>query len=109
MMDSSLLLYPTGTPLTGIDFIKRLPCGESEQARRVISSDVIICWCHHNIILQAVGVFLIIRKLWMTSQNEVETQLPLTRDQDCIHDNEKLDLSWFLMSISKVASFSAYR
>lgn len=35
MMDSSLLLYPTGTPLTGIDFIKRLPCGESEQARRV--------------------------------------------------------------------------
>jgi len=75
MMDSSLLLYPTGTPLTGIDFIKRLPCGESEQARR------------------AVGVFLIIRKLWMTSQNEVETQLPLTRDQDCIHDNEKLDLN----------------
>ena len=35
MMDSSLLLPPTGTPLTGIDFMKRLPCGPTEQTRRV--------------------------------------------------------------------------
>lgn len=27
-MDSAILLPPTGTPLTGIDFTKRLPCGE---------------------------------------------------------------------------------
>lgn len=27
-MDSAILLPPTGTPLSGIDFIKRLPCGE---------------------------------------------------------------------------------
>ncbi len=34
--DASLLLPPTGTPLTGIDFTKRLPCGEVERARRSI-------------------------------------------------------------------------
>lgn len=34
-MDASILLPPTGTPLTGIDFSKRLPCGEVERARRV--------------------------------------------------------------------------
>lgn len=28
MMDSNILLPPTGTPLTGIEFGKRLPCGE---------------------------------------------------------------------------------
>ncbi|VEN64498.1 unnamed protein product, partial [Callosobruchus maculatus] len=27
-MDSAILLPPTGTPMTGIDFVKRLPCGE---------------------------------------------------------------------------------
>ena len=36
-MDASILLPPTGTPLTGIDFNKRLPCGEVERARRVSS------------------------------------------------------------------------
>jgi len=35
MMDSSLLLPPTVTPLTGIEFTKRLPCGPSESIRRV--------------------------------------------------------------------------
>ncbi len=34
--DASLLLPPTATPLTGIDFTKRLPCGEVERARRSI-------------------------------------------------------------------------
>ena len=28
LQDSSVLLPPAGTPLTGIDFNKRLPCGE---------------------------------------------------------------------------------
>lgn len=27
-MDSAVLLPPTGTPMTGIDFTRRLPCGE---------------------------------------------------------------------------------
>ena len=35
MMDDSLLLPPTGTPMTGIGFDRRLPCGEVERARRV--------------------------------------------------------------------------
>lgn len=35
MMDASILLPPTGTPLTGIDFVKRLPCGDMEKTRRV--------------------------------------------------------------------------
>lgn len=35
MMDVSILLPPTGTPLTGIDFVKRLPCGDVERTRRV--------------------------------------------------------------------------
>lgn len=28
MMDSNLLLQPTNTPMTGVEFSKRLPCGE---------------------------------------------------------------------------------
>jgi protein CLEC16A len=28
LQDSSVLLPPTGTPMTGIEFTKRLPCGE---------------------------------------------------------------------------------
>lgn len=28
MEDSNILLPPTGTPMTGIEFSKRLPCGE---------------------------------------------------------------------------------
>ncbi|XP_043828720.1 protein CLEC16A isoform X2 [Dromiciops gliroides] len=35
MMDASILLPPTGTPLTGIDFVKRLPCGDVERTRRL--------------------------------------------------------------------------
>ena len=35
MMDASILLPPTGTPLTGIDFVKQLPCGDVEKTRRV--------------------------------------------------------------------------
>ena len=35
MMDASMLLPPTDTPLTGIEFTRRLPCGETERARKV--------------------------------------------------------------------------
>lgn len=28
MMDSNLLLQPANTPMTGVEFCKRLPCGE---------------------------------------------------------------------------------
>lgn len=38
MMDASLLLPVTATPLTGIEFSKRLACGEVEHTQRVSKS-----------------------------------------------------------------------
>ncbi|XP_015596291.1 protein CLEC16A homolog isoform X3 [Cephus cinctus] len=75
MMDSNILLPPTGTPMTGIEFSKRLPCGEVERARR------------------AIRVFFLIRRLSLTLNMEVETQLPLTNPATCIEVNNVLDLS----------------
>lgn len=34
MMDSNILLPPTGTPMTGIEFSKRLPCGEVSRSKK---------------------------------------------------------------------------
>ncbi|XP_034936174.1 protein CLEC16A homolog isoform X2 [Chelonus insularis] len=75
MMDSNILLPPTGTPMTGIEFTKRLPCGEVERARR------------------AIRVFFLIRELSLTLNKEVETQLPLTNPSDCVNINCVLDLN----------------
>lgn len=66
MMDASILLPPTGTPLTGIDFVKRLPCGDVEKTRR------------------AIRVFFMLRSLSLQLRGEPETQLPLTREEDLI-------------------------
>ncbi|XP_012537473.2 protein CLEC16A homolog isoform X1 [Monomorium pharaonis] len=75
MMDSNILLPPTGTPMTGIEFSKRLPCGEVERARR------------------AIRVFFLIRELSLTLNMEVETQLPLTNPANCVQVNNVLDLN----------------
>uniref|UniRef100_A0A0V0G892 Uncharacterized protein n=1 Tax=Triatoma dimidiata TaxID=72491 RepID=A0A0V0G892_TRIDM len=75
MMDSNILLPPTGTPLTGIEFGKRLPCGEVERARR------------------AIRVFLIVRNLCLKLSGEKETQLPLTNRNDCVQNDTVLDLT----------------
>ncbi|XP_032896199.1 protein CLEC16A [Amblyraja radiata] len=75
MMDASILLPPTGTPLTGIDFVKRLPCGDVEKTRR------------------AIRVFLMLRSLSLQLQGEPETQLPLTREEDLIKTDDVLDLN----------------
>ncbi|KAG8195139.1 hypothetical protein JTE90_023316 [Oedothorax gibbosus] len=75
MMDANLLLPPTGTPMSGIEFHKRLPCGEVERARR------------------AIRVFFLLRDLSLTLQNEPETQLPLTNTASCIKVNDALDLN----------------
>ncbi|XP_066588099.1 protein CLEC16A homolog [Prorops nasuta] len=75
MMDSNILLPPTGTPMTGIEFSKRLPCGEVERARR------------------AIRVFFLVRELWLTLNAEVETQLPLTNPANCVQVNNVLDLN----------------
>eukprot|EP00063_Salmo_salar_P066100 XP_014040935.1 PREDICTED: protein CLEC16A-like [Salmo salar] len=74
MMDASVLLPPTGTPLTGIDFVKRLPCGGVEKTRR------------------AIRVFFMLRSLSLQLQGEPETQLPLTRSEDLINTDDVLDL-----------------
>lgn len=43
-MDSAILLPPTGTPMTGIDFTKRLPCGEVNKSRKKKPVFVILDW-----------------------------------------------------------------
>lgn len=74
-MDASILLPPTGTPLTGIEFNKRLPCGEVERAR------------------MAIRVFFLIRELSMSLMGEEEKQLPLTKVEDCVKIDSILDLN----------------
>ncbi|MGH0158719.1 UNVERIFIED_CONTAM: hypothetical protein FKN15_058057 [Acipenser sinensis] len=78
MMDASILLPPTGTPLTGIDFVKRLPCGDVERTRR------------------AIRVFFMLRSLSLHLRAEPETQLPLTREEDLIQTDDVLDLSEYI-------------
>lgn len=76
--DSTILLPPTGTPLTGIMFTRRLPCGDVEKARR------------------AIRVFLYLRRLCHTILAEIETLLPLTNQHNCVEIDDVLDLSEFL-------------
>lgn len=74
-MDSAILLPPTGTPLTGIEFSRRLPCGEVEKARR------------------AIRYFFLIRKMCQSINKEVEQLLPLTNPVQCVQIENALDLS----------------
>lgn len=74
-MDSTILLPPTGTPLTGIEFTRRLPCGEVEKARK------------------AIRIFFYLRKLCQTIVNERESRLPLTNPELCVQVDNILDLS----------------
>ncbi|XP_038066895.1 protein CLEC16A-like [Patiria miniata] len=75
MMDESIILPPTGTPLTGIDFIKRLPSGELERTRR------------------AIRVFFLLRNLSLTLRHEPETKLPLASQDQIVKASDKLDLN----------------
>jgi len=77
LCDASLLLPPTGTPLTGIEFPKRLPCGEVERARHSIRT------------------FFRLRQLSLEVQGKPETQLPLSSPDSCIQIQDVLDLSKF--------------
>lgn len=74
-MDATILLPPTGTPLTGIGFTRRLPCGEVEKARR------------------AIRVYFLLRRLCLEMNYEEETILPLTNYSTCISVDNVLDLS----------------
>ncbi|CAG0894165.1 unnamed protein product [Cyprideis torosa] len=75
MMESSLLLPPTGTPMTGIDFDKRLPCGEVERACR------------------AIRIFFLLRELSLFLRGEEERELPLTSPENITRVGEVLDLN----------------
>ncbi|XP_031560161.1 protein CLEC16A-like, partial [Actinia tenebrosa] len=75
MMDATLLLPITGTPLTGIEFSKRLPCGEVEHTRR------------------AIRVFLMMRDLCLTLLKKTETRLPLSKVEYSVHLEDVLDLN----------------
>lgn len=80
-MDSTILLPPTGTPLTGIGFTRRLPCGEVEKARR------------------AIRVYFLLRRLCQQMNYEEETILPLTNYSTCISVDNILDLSAFIPNL----------
>ncbi|XP_048575920.1 protein CLEC16A isoform X4 [Nematostella vectensis] len=75
MMDATLLLPITGTPLTGIEFSKRLPCGEVEHTRR------------------AIRVFLMMRELCLALMGRQETRLPLSKVEYSVHLEDVLDLN----------------
>ncbi len=108
MMDANILLSPTMTPLTGIDFNKRLPCGEVERARRVSLQMQLtgfykknnLAWWNISInvcVFQAIRVFFMLRDLSLTLRQEPESQLPLTRHEECVKITDVLDLSEFLV------------
>lgn len=82
MQDSSILLPPTGTPMTGIEFTKRLPCGEVERARR------------------AIRVFVLMRRLSLQISGGSDSQTPLMSVQQCINVSDVLDLSKSLPQVS---------
>ncbi|XP_055542845.1 protein CLEC16A homolog [Wyeomyia smithii] len=73
--DSTILLPPTGTPLTGIGFTRRLPCGEVEKARR------------------AIRVFFLLRRTCQSITGEREMLLPLTNLSQCVQVENALDLN----------------
>jgi len=75
MSDASLLLPPTGTPLTGIEFRKRHPCGEVERARK------------------AIRTFFLLRQVSLALQGTTETQLPLSDPDACVQAGDVLDLN----------------
>ncbi|XP_068152742.1 protein CLEC16A homolog [Drosophila tropicalis] len=74
-MDSTILLPPTGTPLTGINFTRRLPCGEVEKARR------------------AIRVYFLLRRTCQKFLNEKECLLPLTNVVNLVQVENVLDLN----------------
>ena len=49
LQEGSMLLPPTDTPLTGIEFTRRLPCGETERARKVGEGIDLAVHIMHNV------------------------------------------------------------
>lgn len=70
-----VLLPPTDTPLTGISFEMRRPCGNKERIRK------------------ATQVFLLLRKVRMDIHDQQETTLPLRQPPVPINLRDSLNLS----------------
>ena len=68
-----MLLPPTDTPLTGIDFTRRLPCGEHERARK------------------AMRIFFATRQLSQQMSGIEEKELPLTPPTNSCKVGDTLD------------------
>ena len=75
MRDWSILLTPTSTPLSGIEFTHRFPCGDTEKLK------------------QTIRIFFLLRDLCLNLTNETENQLPLTKQEYLVKENDALDLS----------------
>jgi protein CLEC16A len=75
MRDWSILLTPTSTPLSGIEFDRRFPCGDTEKLK------------------QSIRAFFLLRSLCLYLTCEVECQLPLTKQEHLVRENDTLDLS----------------
>lgn len=80
-MDATILLPPTGTPMTGINFTRRLPCGDVEKARR------------------AIRAYLYLRNFGHCIADAEEKLLPLTKDDQLVQIENVLDLSGLLRLI----------
>lgn len=101
MMDSNILLPPTGTPMTGIEFTKRLPCGEvsTRKEKYIFSNKIqyIMLKCANYLQVErarrAIRVFFLIRELSLNLNIEEDNQLPLTNPANCVQINNVLDLS----------------
>ena len=81
LRDWSILLTPTSTPLRGIEFSRRFPCGDTEKLKL------------------SIRVFFLLRDLCLFLNNQTETQLPLTKQEYLVKENDALDLSMILFFI----------
>ncbi|CAF1152381.1 unnamed protein product [Rotaria sp. Silwood1] len=75
LKDAYMLYPPTSTPLTGVEFIIRLPLGDIERARRSIRG------------------FFLIRALSLELRSIIEIDLPLIKADSLVKENDKLDLN----------------
>ena len=90
LRDWSILLPPTSTPLSGVDFFRRFPCGDTEKLK------------------QSIRTFFFLRDLSLKLTNEEETQLPLTKQEHLVKENDALDLSKKLSSLAYSEMFLIY-
>ncbi|CAF1254051.1 unnamed protein product [Rotaria magnacalcarata] len=75
LKDPCMLYPPTTTPLSGVEFIKRLPSGDVERARR------------------SIRMFFLIRALSLGLRSVTEAEVPLTKAENLVKENDKLDLN----------------